>query len=172
MRSRKFILGILLGGLLITQSEPLEISAINFETQEDKYMKLCASSSLTSSQQNTCKQFNNYLSKKNKELKKEIKQNESSIQTTQSSIDTIKEQINNLEHEISEKETEVQYFATMIQNKENEIKEKETEVKDRMYSMQTVNNSNSFVDYLFGANNFTDIFSRVSNINELNSYYN
>lgn len=172
MRSRKFILGILLGGLLITQSEPLEISAINFETQEDKYMKLCASSSLTSSQQNTCKQFNNYLSKKNKELKKEIKQNESSIQTTQSSIDTIKEQINNLEHEISEKETEVQYFATMIQNKENEIKEKETEVKDRMYSMQTVNNSNSFVDYLFGANNFTDIFSRVSNINELTSYDN
>ena len=45
------------------------------------------------------------------------------------------------------------------------LKEKETEVKDRMYSMQTVNNSNSFVDYLFGANNFTDIFSRVSNIN-------
>lgn len=72
MRSRKFILGILLGGLLITQSEPLEISAINFETQEDKYMKLCASSSLTSSQQNTCKQFNNYLSKKNKELKKKL----------------------------------------------------------------------------------------------------
>ena len=54
----------------------------------------------------------------------------------------------------------------------NEIKEKETEVKDRMYSMQTVNNSNSFVDYLFGANNFTDIFSRVSNINELTSYDN
>lgn len=41
-----------------------QVHAVNFEGQEDKYMKLCSSKSLSNSNYNTCKQFNSYLKKK------------------------------------------------------------------------------------------------------------
>ena len=37
-----------------------QVHAVNFEGQEDKYMKLCSSKSLSNSNYNTCKQFNSY----------------------------------------------------------------------------------------------------------------
>ena len=45
-----------------------QVHAVNFEGQEDKYMKLCSSKSLSNSNYNTCKQFNSYLKKKNNQL--------------------------------------------------------------------------------------------------------
>ena len=42
-----------------------QVHAVNFEGQEDKYMKLCSSKSLSNNNYNTCKQFNSYLKKKN-----------------------------------------------------------------------------------------------------------
>lgn len=41
-----------------------QVHAVNFEGQENKYMKLCASKSLSNSNYNTCKQFNSYLKRK------------------------------------------------------------------------------------------------------------
>lgn len=41
-----------------------QVHAVNFEGQEDKYMKLCSSKSLSNSNYNTCKQFNSYLKRK------------------------------------------------------------------------------------------------------------
>ena len=46
-----------------------QVHAVNFEGQEDKYMKLCSSKSLSNSNYNTCKQFNSYLKKKNNQYK-------------------------------------------------------------------------------------------------------
>ena len=170
MRSRKFILGILLGGLLITQSEPLEISAINFETQEDKYMKLCASSSLTSSQQNTCKQFNSYLKKKNNQLQSSIDESKSKISDTQSSLDDVVSKIADLNNQIEQKQQEINYLESSIKSLEASITAKENEVKERMYAMQSYNNSNSYIEFIFGASNFSDFFSRIDSVNEITQF--
>lgn len=43
-----------------------QVHAVNFEGQEDKYMKLCSSKSLSNSNYNTCKQFK-FLLKKEKQ---------------------------------------------------------------------------------------------------------
>ena len=170
MRSSKFILGILLGGLLITQSEPLEISAINFETQEDKYMKLCASSSLTSSQQNTCKQFNSYLKKKNNQLQSSIDESKSKISDTQSSLDDVVSKIADLNNQIEQKQQEINYLESSIKSLEASITAKENEVKERMYAMQSYNNSNSYIEFIFGASNFSDFFSRIDSVNEITQF--
>lgn len=172
MRKQKIILSIFLGGLVITQIPPLEVSAIDFEKQESKYMKLCSSSSLSNSQQKTCKQFNQYLIKKNKSLKKEIKQNESNIAQAKENIETVGTQIDALEKEISAKESEVLYYASQIQAKQSDLENKEAQIKDRMYSMQTVNNSGGIVEFLFGSSGFTDMFSRIESINTLTEYDN
>ena len=62
-----------------------DVNAVNFEGQEEKYMKLCSSKSLSSSNYSTCKQFNNYLKKKNKDLQSSIDDSKTKISDTQSS---------------------------------------------------------------------------------------
>lgn len=48
------------------------VEAIDFSKDENKYMSLCASGSLTNSNKKTCEAFNSYLKEKNKKLKKEL----------------------------------------------------------------------------------------------------
>ena len=50
----------------MVKSKPVE--AVNFNGQESKYMKICSSHNLSTSNYNTCKEFNAYLKKKNKYL--------------------------------------------------------------------------------------------------------
>ena len=65
-----------------------QVHAVNFEGQEDKYMKLCSSKSLSNSNYNTCEQFNSYLKKKNNQLQSSIDESKSKISDTQSSLDS------------------------------------------------------------------------------------
>ena len=44
---------------------PTPVQATDFSGQEDKYMKLCSSSNLSTNNLNTCKEFNTYLKNKN-----------------------------------------------------------------------------------------------------------
>ena len=41
------------------------------------------------------------------------------------------------------------------------------EIKDRMYVMQSYMNENTFINYIFGADNFTDMLSRIDSFNTL-----
>ena len=65
-----------------------QVHAVNFEGQEDKYMKLCSSKSLSNNNYNTCKQFNSYLKKKNNQSQSSIDESKSKISDTQSSLDS------------------------------------------------------------------------------------
>ena len=61
-----------------------ETHAENFAGQESKYIKLCSSSTLTTKQQKTCKEFNTYLNDKNKKLNKEAQKAKESIKKNKS----------------------------------------------------------------------------------------
>ena len=39
-----------------------------------------------------------------------------------------------------------------------------------MYSMQSYMNNNSYIEYIFGAADFSDMYSRIESINELTAY--
>ena len=39
-----------------------------------------------------------------------------------------------------------------------------------MYSMQSYMNDNSYIEYIFGAADFSDMYSRIESINELTAY--
>lgn len=39
-----------------------------------------------------------------------------------------------------------------------------------MYAMQSYNNSNSYIEFIFGASNFSDFFSRIDSINEITQF--
>ena len=129
----------------------------DFEGQEDKYMKICASSNLSDSNVNTCREFNSYLKKKNKDLTSQINSTKSMVSNTKANLDSISAEISTLNDEIALKEAEINYLETSISNLETSIEKKEIELKDRMYSMQSYMNNNSYIEYIFGAADFYEI---------------
>lgn len=161
-------LGACIGLTLIITPSP--IKAINFEGQEDKYMKICASSNLSNSNLNTCREFNTYLKKKNKALQSNLDDIKELATNTKANLDSITEEIVTLNDSIAQKEAEITYLETSITNLKNSIDKKEAELKNRMYSMQSYTNNNSYVEFIFGAASFSEMFSRIASFNELTSY--
>ena len=167
---KSLILSVCLTMLFTVQGSVKQTEAINFEGQEDKYMSLCSSSRLSNSNYSTCKQFNTYLKKKNRELQSSISSSKEDISQTQSTLDGVVAEIANLNNQIQEKQDEIDYLQTSIKNLEDSINRKEEEIRSRMYAMQSYNNSNSYVEYIFGASSFSDFFARVDSVNEITSY--
>ena len=151
----------------MVKSKPVE--AVNFNGQESKYMKICSSHNLSTSNYNTCKEFNAYLKKKNKDLQSSIDDSKSKISQTQGSLDTVVAEIADLNNQIEQKQNEINYLQSSIKTLEDNINKKEKEIKDRMYIMQSYMNENTFINYIFGADNFTDMLSRIDSFNTLTS---
>ena len=149
---------------------PTPIKATDFENQEDKYMKICSSSTLSNSDVETCKEFNTYLKKKNYDLNTQVSITRLQANDTKNNLDLIINEITSLNDQIVQKEAEINYLQASISNLETNIANKEKDLRDRMYSMQTYLNNNSYIDYLFGANDFTDLFSRIESINTITAY--
>ncbi len=148
------------------------VEAVDFEQNEEKYIEICASGSLSDSDEAVCKEFNAYLKEKNADLKNEVAANETAAEETQDSIDSLTSDIKKVESDISEKESEIEYLETSIKNLEESIAKKEDELKDRMYTMQTYSNSRALIDFIFSASDFTDLLSRIASMNEITAYDN
>ena len=100
-------------------------------------------------------------------MQSSIDDSKSKISDTQSSLDSVVSKIADLNNQIEQKQNEINYLQESIKSLEASINEKEEEVKDRMYAMQSYNNSNSYIEFIFGASNFSDFFSRIDSINEI-----
>ena len=161
MKVKKYIIGLMTCSMLLDVSYFKPVKAIDFSKNETKYMSLCASGSLTNSNKKTCEAFNTYLKEKNKKLKKELQSQKNEAQSTANSLSAAEKKLNSINNSISSKEAEIKYVETSIQNTQNEIDQNSQEIKDRMYVMQ------SYMNYIFGANNFTDMLSRIDSFNTL-----
>ena len=167
MKVKKYIIGLMTCSMLLGVSYFKPVEAIDFSKNETKYMSLCASGSLTNSNKKTCEAFNTYLKEKNKKLKKELQSQKNEAQSTANSLSAAEKKLNSINNSISSKEAEIKYVETSIQNTQNEIDQNSQEIKDRMYVMQSYMNENTFINYIFGANNFTDMLSRIDSFNTL-----
>ena len=69
MKLKRIFLTALATSMLVgITTTPAPVEATDFSGQEDKYMKLCSSSNLSSSNLQTCKEFNTYLKEKNQDF--------------------------------------------------------------------------------------------------------
>lgn len=168
---KKILISSVVTVMVITLITPLiKLSATDFEGQEDKYTKLCASSSLSKENEATCVSFNKYLKEKNEELKDEIADSKTIIEQTKNDITSVSAAIQKIKDDIATKESEISYLDTSINNLLADIDVKENLIKERMYAMQSYTNNNTYIDFVFGATSFTDMFSRISSINEITTY--
>ena len=167
MKVKKYIIGLMTCSMLLGVGYFKPVKAIDFSKNETKYMSLCASGSLTNSNKKTCEAFNSYLKEKNKKLKKELQSQKNEAQSTANSLSAAEKKLNSINNSISSKEADIKYVETSIQNTQNEIDQNSQEIKDRMYVMQSYMNENTFINYIFGANSFTDMLSRIDSFNTL-----
>ncbi len=167
MKVKKYIIGLMTCSMLLGVSYFKPVEAIDFSKNEAKYMSLCSSSQLTNDNKKTCESFNSYLKEKNKKLNKELQSQKSDAQNTANSLSAAEKKLNSINNSISSKEAEIKYVENSIQNTQNEIDQNSQEIRDRMYVMQSYMNENTFINYIFGANNFTDMLSRIDSFNTL-----
>lgn len=167
MKVKKYIIGLMTCSMLLGVGYFKPVEAIDFSKNEAKYMSLCSSSQLTNDNKKTCESFNSYLKEKNKKLNKELQSQKSDAQNTANSLSAAEKKLNSINNSISSKEAEIKYVENSIQNTQNEINQNSQEIKDRMYVMQSYMNENTFINYIFGANNFTDMLSRIDSFNTL-----
>ena len=170
MKIKKYFVGFIASTMLVSTCYCIKpVEAIDFSKDESKYMSLCASGKLTNSNKKTCEEFNSYLKAKNKKLKKDLENQKSAAASTTQTLDSVQKKLNSLNSDISSKEAEIQYVETSIQNAQADIDKDNQEIKDRMYIMQSYMNENTFINYIFGADNFTDMLSRIDSFNTLTS---
>lgn len=167
MKVKKYIIGLMTCSMLLGVGYFKPVEAIDFSKNEAKYMSLCSSSQLTNDNKKTCESFNSYLKEKNKKLNKELQSQKSDAQNTANSLSAAEKKLNSINNSISSKEAEIKYVENSIQNTQNEIDQNSQEIKDHMYVMQSYMNENTFINYIFGANNFTDMLSRIDSFNTL-----
>lgn len=168
MKIKKYFVGFVASTMLVSTCYCIKpVEAIDFSKDESKYMSLCASGKLTNSNKKTCEEFNSYLKAKNKKLKKDLENQKSAAASTTQTLDSVQKKLNSLNSDISSKEAEIQYVETSIQNTQADIDKDNQEIKDRMYVMQSYMNENTFINYIFGADNFTDMLSRIDSFNTL-----
>ena len=167
MKVKKYIIGLMTCSMLLGVGYFKPVEAIDFSKNEAKYMSLCSSSQLTNDNKKTCESFNSYLKEKNKKLNKKLQSQKSDAQNTANSLSAAEKKLNSINNSISSKEAEIKYVENSIQNTQNEIDQNSQEIKDRMYVMQSYMNENTFINYIFGANNFTDMLSRIDSFNTL-----
>lgn len=169
MKIKKYFVGFIASTMLVSTCYCIKpVEAIDFSKDEAKYMSLCASGKLTNSNKKTCEEFNSYLKAKNKKLKKDL-ENQKVPHEYNANIRQCSKKLNSLNSDISSKEAEIQYVETSIQNTQADIDKDNQEIKDRMYIMQSYMNENTFINYIFGADNFTDMLSRIDSFNTLTS---
>ena len=143
------------------------MAADEFDGNESKYMTLCSSSNLSSSNKSTCEAFNKYLKTKNSELTKKLAEQKEAASDTKTTLESVQKQLDEVNKQISDKEAEIEYLNTTIANLQASIEKNTQLLKDRMYAMQSYANENTYINFIFGASNFTEMFSRIDGYNEL-----
>ena len=168
MKKNKIFIAVLsLSMLTSTMYLARPVAAVEFEGKESEYMNICSSANLSNSNKSTCEEFNQYLKNKNSELSSQLASQKEEASNTEDTLESIKAQLDDINNQISEKEAEITYLNTTISNLQANIEKNTQLLKDRMYAMQSYTNENTFINFIFGASNFTDIFSRIDSFNTL-----
>lgn len=152
---------------LSTYSGIIQVKAIDFEGNEDKYMNLCSSSNISRSNKSTCDQFNKYLKQKNKDLNSQLANQKQAASDTKATLESVQKELETINQQISDREAEINYLTTTINNLQANIEKNNQILRDRMYAMQSYTNENTYIDFIFGASSFSDMFSRIEGFNEL-----
>lgn len=105
-----------------------------------------------------------------KELEKNLNQNEEEKQLTQQQIDVINQNIINIRNDIDQINKDIVNLSNEINELTVKIEEKKKEIASIMTFLQLSGGESVYLEYAFGATDFTDFIYRASVAEQLASY--
>lgn len=102
--------------------------------------------------------------------KEEYRKNEEKKQLTESEIKQTNSDINSIKQSISQTYIDISNIEKEINNLYNQINEKKSEVKQIMNFLQVSNGESAYMEYIFGAESFTDLIYRSAVAEQLANY--
>lgn len=106
------------------------------------------------------------------EFKAKYEENKHQQQLTKEEQEKIKNNINNIEITISNSQDEIKNLKLEIEKLEEDILEKEKEIANILSFYQISTGESAYLEYAFGASDFTDFIYRVAIAEQLTSYNN
>ena len=102
--------------------------------------------------------------------KKELEENKQQQQLTDQQITSIKNNISLIDSQIKEGNQQIINLNNEIADLEIEIKEKEEEIKKIINFLQVSSGESEYMEYIFGAQDFTDFIYRVAITEQVTDY--
>lgn len=96
--------------------------------------------------------------------------NAAKMKEAQAKVKQYQNEINASLKEIEKSQDEIEEARIKIQELEAEIKEKQKEIDELLRFLQVSNGENAYLEYIFGANSFTDFIYRTAVVEQLSEY--
>ena len=100
----------------------------------------------------------------------EYNQNKANQAQTEQEISNVNASINSIQEEINQTYIDIDNLTIEIENLNQQIEEKEQEVKDIINFVQISNGESAYLEYMFGAQDFTDFIYRIAVSEQLTAY--
>ena len=106
------------------------------------------------------------------ELKEKYENNQLQIELTEEEIEQTKERIATIRTTILDIQENMYELKNTIEQLNQDILDKEAEIEDILVFFQVANGENSYLEYAFGAKDFTDFIYRLAVSEQLTTYNN
>lgn len=110
-----------------------------------------------------------YIDKVNK-YTKELQDKKDKIASNDAEVKKIQIEIANIETQMEKIKNEQKLLQEAIEKNNQEIKNKEKETKNLVHYAQVSEGNNFYLDYVFGADNLTDMVYRMALVEQISSY--
>lgn len=110
-----------------------------------------------------------YIDKVNK-YTKELQDKKDKVAANDAEVKKIQEDISDIETQMETIKQEQKELQEAIKKNNKKIKEKEKETKSLVQYAQVSNGDNFYLDYIFGADNLTDMMYRVALVEQISTY--
>lgn len=110
------------------------------------------------------------LKKELADLEEQFRQNEKDKKMTEAQIDATYNNINSVRNKITQTRENIIKLTVEIEKLNESIKEKDEEIKKIMNFVQTSNGESAYLEYTFGAKDFTDFIYRIAVSEQLAKY--
>lgn len=180
---KSIILIVVLFMVLMSLIPIFAVSESDFEANPRKYQEMC-SGVISEENYDTCVAYKSYLINKAQsdqsdldsldadrdKIQSNIIESLSLIEKYNAAIAANEASIAALENEIAIQETEIVRLEGEIKVRVAKVEEAEKEVKEYMVNSQSTMRVNGYIEFVMGANDFSDIIRRIEGMNHIKRY--
>jgi len=171
--------------LILFSSMTVNVSAVdyNFAQNENYYSSLC-SSAAAANNVTACTAYQAYVNQKVINAENDLKNLQNDMKNLSANITTMANKIAGYEAQITQLEKDITNLQKSIKSSEKAILDLGIEITDRtknideidqtimnrMVKMQAFVSLNSYIDFMMGAKDFSDLVLRIQGINDITEY--